>query len=222
VLRNEALIVFARYPRPGRVKRRLASAIGDEAAANLYRAFLSDLQRRLARRPSWTTYWAFEPKESPFAEEFGGGDPTFPQRGRSLGARMGTAMERAFQSGHSSVVLIGSDIPHVPLAALEEAFRRLAAGARLVLGPADDGGYYLIGARAVPPVFAGIRWGGAGVLRATVAAARAAGIEPVMVSGCYDVDDPAALERLRADIEQRRVDGLPSTRAELERLPPIR
>ena len=161
MLRNEALVVLARYPRPGCVKRRLAATIGHAAAADLYRAFLSDLQRRLARHPRWTTYWAFEPAGSPFADEIGGRDRSFPQQGRSLGERMGAAMARSFESGHSSVVLIGSDIPHVPLVALEDAFRCLAAGSRLVLGPADDGGYYLIGARAVPPVFAGIRWGGA-------------------------------------------------------------
>ena len=222
MLRSEALVVLARYPRRGRVKRRLAAAIGHVAAAELYRAFLSDLQRRLARHSRWTTYWAFEPAGSPFADEIGGRDRSFPQQGRNLGERMGAAMKRSFESGHSSVVLIGSDIPHLPLAALEDAFRRLAAGTRLVLGPADDGGYYLIGARAVPPVFTGIRWGSADVLRATVAAARGAGIEPEMVSGCYDVDDRATLERLRADIAQRRVEGLTSTRAVLERLPPMR
>jgi glycosyltransferase A (GT-A) superfamily protein (DUF2064 family) len=117
---------------------------------------------------------------------------------------MGSAMAHAFESGHSRVVLIGSDIP------------------RLVLGPAEDGGYYLIGACAVPPVFVGIPWGGADVLRATVAAARAAGIEPEMVSGCYDVDDAHGLERLRADLAQRRVEGLTSTRAALERLRSMR
>ncbi len=216
--RNEALVVLARYPRAGSVKRRLAAAIGDAAAADLYRAFLVDLQGRLAGQRSWTTYWAFEPAQSPFADEIGGHDRSFPQQGRSLGERMGAAMGRLFESGHSSVVLIGSDIPHLPLAALEDAFRRLAAGSQLVLGPADDGGYYLLGARAVPPVLSSIRWGGADVLRATVAAARAAGIEPEMVSGCYDVDDFASLERLRADIAQRRVEGLTATRAVLERL----
>ncbi len=220
--RDEALVVLARYPRRGRVKRRLAAAIGDVAAADLYRAFLYDLRRRLACHPSWTTYWAFEPAGSPFAEEIGGHDRSFSQRGRSLGERMGSAMAHAFESGHSRVVLIGSDVPHVAVDALEDAFGRLAAGSRLVLGPAEDGGYYLIGASAVPPVFAGIRWGGGDVLRATVAAARAAGIEPDMVSGGYDVDDADALERLRADIAQRRVEGLTSTRAVLERLPSLR
>jgi rSAM/selenodomain-associated transferase 1 len=221
-LRDAALVVLARYPRPGRVKRRLAAAIGDVAAVELYRAFLYDLQRRLACHPNWTMHWAFEPAGSPFADEIGGHDRSFPQRGRSLGERMASAMAHAFESRHSRVVLIGSDIPHVPVDVLEDAFGRLAAGSRLVLGPADDGGYYLIGACAVPPVFAGIPWGGAGVLGATVAAARAAGIEPDMVSGCYDVDDANTLERLRADIALRRVEGLTSTRAVLERLPSMR
>jgi rSAM/selenodomain-associated transferase 1 len=217
----EALIVLARYPRPGFVKRRLAAEIGDVPAAELCRAFLSDLHRRLTD-PSWTTYWAFEPADSPFAEEIGGVDRCFPQEGRNLGERMEAAMGHALRLGHSSTVLIGSDIPHVPLGVLTEAFRKLAEGAELVLGPAEDGGYYLIGARSVPPVFAGIRWGTAEVLRATVSAARRAGIEPTMVSTCYDVDDRASLERLRADIAEHKVEDLPTTRAALERLPLVR
>ena len=218
-LREEALIVLARYPRPGFVKRRLAAAIGDAAAADVCRAFLCDLRRRLADHPSWTTYWAFEPAESPFAEEIGGADRSFPQQGRNLGDRMQAAIEHVLRSGHSRVVLIGSDIPHLPLGMLAEAFRRLAEGCELVLGPAEDGGYFLIGTRRVPPVFEAIPWGGSDVLRATVAAARAAGIEPTIVSTCYDVDDRESLERLRVDIAERRVDDLPSTRKALERLP---
>ena len=125
-LRDEALVVFARYPRPGFVKRRLAAAIGDTAAADLCRAFLTDLRRRVADHASWTTYWAFEPAESPFAEEIGRVDRCFPQQGRSLGVRMEAAMGHALRSGHTSVVLIGSDIPHVPLDVLVEAFHSLA------------------------------------------------------------------------------------------------
>lgn len=214
--------MLARYPRPGFVKRRLAAEIGDAPAADLCRAFLSDLHRRLADHPSWTTYWAFEPADSPFAEEMGGVDRCFPQQGRNLGERMEAAMGQALRLGHSSVVLIGSDIPHVPQGVLEEAFCKLAEGAELVLGPAEDGGYYLIGACSVPAVFDGIRWGTAEVLRETVAAARTAGIEPTIVSSCYDVDDRESLERLRADIAERKVEGLPSTRAALERLPVLR
>ena len=221
-LGDEALIVLARYPRPGFVKRRLAAEIGDAPAADLCRAFLLDLRRRLADHPSWATYWAFEPADSPFPEEIGRGDRCFPQKGRNLGERMEAAMGQALRLGHSSAVLIGSDIPHVPLGVLAEAFCKLAEGAGLVLGPAEDGGYYLIGAHSVPPVFAGIRWGAADVLSATVSAARAAGIEPTIVSSCYDVDDLASLEHLRADIMSRKVEDLPSTRAALERLPLVR
>ncbi len=131
-------------------------------------------------------------------------------------------MGHALRSGHTSVVLIGSDIPHVPLGVLVEAFHSLAEGAELVLGPAEDGGYYLIGARSVPPVFTAIRWSGADVLNATISAARAAGIEPTIVASCYDIDDRASLERLKADIAERRIEDLPATRAALERVPLMR
>ena len=221
-LRDEALVVLARYPRAGFVKQRLASTIGNMAAADLCRAFLIDLCRRVADHASWTTYWAFEPAGSPFAEEIGGVGRCFPQQGRSLGERMEAAMGHVLRSGHTSVVLIGSDIPHVPIGVLVDAFRSLAGGADLVLGPAEDGGYYLIGARSVPPVFAAIHWSGADVLTATISAARAAGIEPTIVASCYDIDDRASLERLEGDIAARRVEDLPATRAALERVPLMR
>ena len=158
--RENALIVMARYPEPGRVKTRLAASIGDAAAAALYRAFLDDLRARLAWHRSWVFHWAFEPVGSPFRAELAAETAAFAQVEGDLGARMHGAMTRGLRGGALRVVLIGSDVPHVPLSTLEEAFRRLSAGADLVVGPAEDGGYYMIGSRSVPPVFEDIRWGG--------------------------------------------------------------
>ena len=214
--RENALIVMARYPEPGRVKTRLAASIGDAAAVALYRAFLDDLRARLAWHRSWVFYWAFEPAGSPFRAELAAETAAFAQVEGDLGARMHGAMTRGLRGGARRVVLIGSDVPHVPLSSLEAAFRRLSAGADLVVGPAEDGGYYMIGSRSVPPVFEGIRWGGKDVLAATLAAARRNRIEPELLEEQYDVDDIGGLKRLQADMAAGRVVDLPATRAALE------
>jgi uncharacterized protein len=222
VKRLPALVILARHPEVGKVKTRLAAAIGDTAAAALYRAFLLDLGRKLAAHPAWDLYWAFAPADSPFPAEIADGEKAFAQIGDDLGERMANAVERVLVDGHPSAVLIGSDIPHVSIATLEGAFRSLAAGAALVLGPAEDGGYYLVGATSLPPVFRGILWGGPAVLAETMAAARRAGIEPALVAPEYDIDDEKDLQRLRAEIQGGRIRDLEATERELERAPGLR
>ena len=204
------------------MKTRLAASIGDDSAAEIYRAFLRDIGARFGRSGEWRLHWAFEPLEAPFAEEFANGEEAFAQSAGDLGERMRSAIARVLGAGYRSAVLIGSDVPHLATSVVKGAFERLANGARLVLGPADDGGYYLIGACTVPPVFGGVVWGGAGVLESTIAAARSAGIEPSLLARDYDVDDRASLERLRADLIAGRVGELPATAAALARVPAVR
>ncbi len=215
--RLPALVILARHPEAGKVKTRLAASIGDAAAATLYRAFLLDLGRKLAPHPGWVLYWAFAPADSPLPADVADDEKAFAQVGGDLGERMASAIERVLADGHPSAVLIGSDIPHVSIATLEEAFRRLAAGAALVLGPAEDGGYYLVGATSLPPVFRDIRWGSSGVLAETIAAARRAGIDPALVAPDYDIDDEEDLERLKAEIRGGRIRDLEATEGELAR-----
>src|SRR5262249_9880830 len=112
-----------------------------------------------------------------------------------------------------AVVVIGADAPHLPAARLDEAAHALREGADLVLGPADDGGYYLIGlARPVPELFSGISWGSADVLAATRARAASLGLRTRLLPGGFDVDEPADLVRLRTAIVEGGVD-LPRTAA---------
>ena len=211
-----ALVVLARFPEAGRVKTRLAAAIGSEGAAVMYRAFLQDIRNRFDGDRSWILWWAFEPAESSFAAEIAGSNRVFPQPDGSLGTRMAGAIESLLARGYRNVALVGSDIPHLPLEAVDEAFVRLGRGADLVLGPAEDGGYYLIGARSLPPVFSGITWGGRSVLDETIERARTAGIEPELLPPLYDIDGPGDLERLRQEIRAGRVSGLDATKAALE------
>lgn len=209
---------MARYPRPGLVKTRLASRIGDDAAAQLYRAFLGDITSRFGEHPDWVLHWAFEPESSPFPSELAGASPAFAQSTGDLGVRMAAALSHVLSAGYHHAVLIGSDIPHLPIGTLEEAFAILSAGAELVLAPAEDGGYCLIGARCVPAVFAGIRWGATDVFEETVRAARRGGIDPVLLAPSYDVDDETDLERLRVDLTLGRAPDLLATRRVLERM----
>jgi len=120
----------------------------------------------------------------------------FPQVDGDLGARMAHAMSAAFAAGASMVALIGSDIPHITGAHVERAFAHLARDpASIVLGPATDGGYYLVGATSVPPVFDGIEWGGGSVLAATVGRAAERGVRVHLLDPLSDVDSVDTLRQ---------------------------
>jgi rSAM/selenodomain-associated transferase 1 len=115
----------------------------------------------------------------------------------TLGLRMRAAMADCFAAGASRVALVGSDLPAISAAAVTEAFARLASDPdALVLGPAADGGYYLIAAAAVPDVFDGIDWSTNRVLDQTRRAAAAAGLRVSLVAPLADIDTAADLQRL--------------------------
>lgn len=216
---TRALVSLARFPRPGKVKTRLAASLGPEGAARVYEAFLQDLGRKLGRGHPWAFCWAWEPPEAPFPERMADGLPAFPQAAGDLGARMRAAMQEGFRRGHDAVALIGSDLPHLPGERIEGAFRSLEGGDdRVVLGPAEDGGYYLIGARKVPPVFTEMTWGVSDVLARTRERLRDGGLQEVLLETSYDVDREEDLARLFRDVESGRVPSIPSTEAVLTRL----
>jgi rSAM/selenodomain-associated transferase 1 len=196
---------MAKHPAPGRVKTRLAATLGAERACALYRAFVLDLAERLDAL-AYDVTWAYWPATAPFATLLPRAR-CWPQRGADLGERMANAVA---ECGGPAVV-IGADAPHVPAARLEEAVGALAADADLVLGPADDGGYYLIGLRAPrPPVFTGVPWGTDRVLAETLA--RAGGLRTLLLEPCFDVDTPADLTRLSGVLTRGDV-ALPRTAA---------
>ena len=194
---RDVLVVFVRCPEPGRVKTRLAPAVGDEAAAALYAAFVADLRTRFAAAP-FAVRWAVAPPDPGFAARFAIPEgETFPQHGDDLGARMQRAFARVRGDGFARCVLIGSDMPQLSLATVERAFASLD-GADLVLGPAYDGGYYLIAARAPLDVIDGIAWGTERVLAATRARAAALRLTVALLDDDFDVDAAADLQRLEA------------------------
>ncbi len=190
------LIVFLKQPIEGRVKKRLAATIGHEAAVALYRCFVSDTLAA-ARRSGYPTTAFVHPPGAGAVAWLGGGVLCRPQQGHDLGERMLHAFQEAF-SRSSRAVLIGSDCPDLPPAFLREAFDGLKAR-DAVLGPAADGGYYLVGFSSpafLPAIFKDIEWGGPKVFEATMTIFREKGVDIHVLPVWSDVDDYADLEAL--------------------------
>ena len=200
---------MAKHPAPGEVKTRLAPALGPERACALYAAFVQDLAARLQALPYEVT-WAYWPPESPFPALLPGARCR-PQRGADLGERMAGAIADAFSEGPTPVMVIGADAPHLPADSIAEAATMLGGEADLVLGPAADGGYYLVGlCRPQPELFTGIPWSTAGVLAATGERAAALGLRQHLLAPCFDVDGPGDLALLGAILARGEV-HLPRT-----------
>src|SRR5581483_1748437 len=188
---------MAKHPEPGRVKTRLAAAVGADRACALYRAFILDLAERLDTL-SYPVSWAYWPPTAPFGSLLSGAR-VVPQRGRDLGERMAAAIADELAAGGAPVLIVGADVPHVPATAFHDAAQALAQDANIVLGPASDGGYYLIGLRApAHDLFVDIAWGTAGVFQATHDRATALGLRTHVLPTTFDVDDADGLDALRA------------------------
>jgi uncharacterized protein len=197
------VVVMARAPRLGVVKRRLAKDVGDLAAWRFYRHGLAALLRRLGRTRRWHCWLAVTPDRAVTA----GWPPPWravAQGPGDLGARMGRLL-RDLPPG--PVVIVGSDIPDVRPVHIAAAFARLGT-CDWVFGPAVDGGYWLIGARRRPArrdPFAGVRWSSAHALVDTQANLRGASV--AILEELEDVDTGADWRRWRQEI--RRPSGAP-------------
>jgi rSAM/selenodomain-associated transferase 1 len=193
--------LMAKYWRPGAVKTRLAASVGPKVAADLQRAFLATLTRRLAGSADEREL-VISPAASARDFESLAGAPwrVAPQADGDLGNRLRSCFDAAFSAGATRVVVIGADCPLLGPDAISHAFELLDE-AQVVLGPAEDGGYYLVGARdRTPPIFTNIPWSTAAVWNATVAALDNASIAYRAIRPSYDVDELADLVRLRDDL----------------------
>jgi rSAM/selenodomain-associated transferase 1 len=209
---------MARVPTPGAVKTRLSAVIGAAAACRLYESFVGDLDERLVDA-GYLTLWFHWPDEPGFHRHVPRAAVVMAQRGPDLGARMAAAFEAAFALGFHPVVMLGADVPHVPLAWVGDAAGRLAREADIVLGPARDGGYYLIGLGApAAPLFEGVPWGTRDVYRETMRRVGVMGLRAFSLPEYFDIDEVADLPRLRALLRDEPGITLPRTRATLRAL----
>lgn len=189
------LVVFAKAPRPGAVKTRLAAAIGAEAAARAQADMTAAVLSRLAGSGPWTSLLAVAPDEAADDPALWPADvPRAPQGPGDLGERMARFLGGA--APDAPVVLVGSDIPAMAPANVARAFRSLR-DCDLVFGPARDGGFWLVGTRGPLPagLFSGVRWSMPGVLAAVLA--RAGGARVALTDVLEDVDDLPAYRRWR-------------------------
>lgn len=202
----ERLLVFARLPERGRVKTRLAKAVGEERALAVYEAMLRDLFASIGTSSDGLeieVLWAPTDDANGDALRRAFGDyATAMQTGETLGDRLCMAFsERFFFHRTQKIVAIGVDDPRLPRALIDHAFAMLDA-CEWVIGPAADGGYYLIGCRAAAfdsAMFEGIEWGTPSVFAETMAKIRAAQQNVAVLPLRYDIDVAEDLERYARD-----------------------
>lgn len=198
---DTALVVMARYPLPGTTKTRLARTLGDKETRKLYQAFLIDLANHFASTDC-DLYWAYTPAAIDYTAfidtlvpHLAGASRSFPQQGTDFAARLLHAFQWTRQQGYASTILIGSDSPHVTRELVSQA-REALQEANVVLGPADDGGYYLIAMREPHDVFSDIPMSTSAVTALTLARATRLGLTTRLIEPLFDVDEYTDLLRL--------------------------
>jgi rSAM/selenodomain-associated transferase 1 len=203
------VLVFLKAPRPGHAKTRLAASVGSRSALELHRAFAGDLLEWLADLRGVERRVVFDPPDG--LEECARLVPATrqkrflwePQARGGLGNRLSASFSGAFREGARRVIAIGADAPLLGPRILRRALAMLARR-DAVVGPAWDGGYYLLGLRRDSPrLFEGIPWSTAGVLEATLRRIDAARLTRGLLPVLGDVDTGADLERLREGILDR-------------------
>ena len=190
---TNALLTVAKRPAPGRTKTRLTPPLTPDQASALYECFLRDTLDLMRRVPDVRPAIAYLPAEE--RAYFEALAPDFDlrlQEGQDLGERLDHALTGALDAGFQRAVIMNSDGPTLPLACLTGAFDALANGADVVLGPADDGGYYLIGLRRpAPRLLRAVRMSTPDVLADTLAIAAQERLRVELLPVWYDVDDAA-------------------------------
>lgn len=218
-------------------KTRLASSVAPDRLRDLRTAFLADTLSVVASIPwihpivfvtpddgSDEILEVFEtllttggPSRAPGTAHRGSAPPVFPQGSGDLGARMAGALRTCFDLGHTEALLVGTDALLMSGEHLCEAAALLRLRGGFVLGPADDGGYYLVGSASsqadrLDRVFAGVGWGSDTVLLDTMAGADRVGVDLCLIRGTYDVDTIEDLERLERDLTQEPLSVAPRVR----------
>jgi rSAM/selenodomain-associated transferase 1 len=198
-----ALCIMAKAPEAGRVKTRLCPPLSAHEAAELSRCFLLDKVAQVRKVARAEPVVAFAPEAAAAVfEALAPGFTLLPQGDGDLTARLGSVFARLFTDGCEAAIMIDSDTPTLPVGLLERAVTLVASGEHdLVLGPSEDGGYYLIGLRRLhPELFDGMAWSTPAVLEETLRRAGVLGLRTARLPAWYDVDTGADLARLTAEL----------------------
>ena len=187
--RSSQLVVLAKYWEPGQVKTRLAATVGELAATRIHREFVRCIVWRL-RATAYRRSIAVWPshRQAAFRKLAPRSWRVLPQIPGDLGKKLDFLFRRHLSQPDSSLLAIGADSPDLPREILLQAFTKLETHC-VVLGPATDGGYYLIGMKRHVPIFDGIEWGSGCVLEQTLERLKASGIEPALLETWPDVDN---------------------------------
>ena len=220
-----AVVVMARYPTLGQTKTRLARTLGDNDTVYLYRAFLTDLIQHHASQ-AYTLCWTYTPNNVDYqtlVEAMAHGVSAsvqhmryFPQQGADLAERLHYAFHWTHDQGYQYTFVIGSDSPQIRSETIAHA-RTALDEADVVLGPSDDGGYYLIGMKRPYDVFSNIPMSTSRVTAMTIESAQRQGLRVQTIETLFDVDEMPDLQRLAALLRQDRTLA-PTTAAYLEQL----
>lgn len=206
-MKENAFILFLKYPERGKVKTRLADALGDDPAYQLYANFLADIAAMTRHVNAQTVIVYSGPACVSFAD-FPGVE-CLQQRGRDIGERMYFALLDVFASGFERCVLAGSDIPDLPYGMINDAFEILRS-VDMVLGPSTDGGYYLVGCKKGSlrqSIFSGIPWSTISVFSETLKRIDEAGLTSAELQPWPDIDD---YDDLKQYYERNRHQAEPS------------
>jgi uncharacterized protein len=192
-MKSNALIIFLKYPAPGKVKSRLAHDLGEKRAAEIYRQLAETVVANVTPQAPEHDYeinLSFAPRSS--EQQIKAWFPRHrifsPQQGSDLGERMSNAFLHAFAAGYTKALLIGSDCPDISRTIVGRGFRLLDTY-NIVLGPALDGGYYLIGLRRhEPELFLNMDWGTERVLQQALDKTAASGLTVALLPELRDID----------------------------------
>ncbi len=209
---DKCVMLFVKFPASGQVKSRLGAELGEETAAELYDKFVRD-ELEMLEQVEADVMVCFDPvsEEGRYVEWLGADLEFAAQQGDDLGERMERAFLTAFAEGYEQAVLIGSDIPDIPVEAIRDAFGDLKDN-DAVIGPSGDGGYYLIGFSEesfCADIFSGIAWSTERVLDDTMATLQASGKSVSVLGMLRDVD---TLEDLRGLLRRSEGSGFMNSR----------
>jgi uncharacterized protein len=190
---NDRLIIMTKYPEPGKTKTRLIPAIGAIGAANVHRQLG---RHTIAQVQTFNPEIRYAGGSESLMQQWLGEFQFVPQGTGDLGDRMSQAFAEGFQSGCDRMVMIGTDCPAIDSVLIQTAFTNLLNN-DLVLGPARDGGYYLIGLRShYPPLFKGVLWSTESVLSETLKIATQLKLTYQLLTMLSDIDRPEDLALL--------------------------